>query len=127
MASYPGSGKRPSRAPHNKYVGGEFALAISDRSGLAFPYNEMKFEWTGMFVHDSEWEPKQPQLSLTYFTDATALKNARPQANLSHTGGVPNQLEPIFPPTIPSQYNGLGIITTNLLTSSLGSVTIVIT
>ena len=107
MASYPGSGKRPSRAPHNKYVGGEFALAISDRSGLAFPYNEMKFEWTGMFVHDSEWEPKQ--------------------ANLSHTGGAPNQLEPIFPPTIPSQYNGLGIITTNLLTSSLGSVTIVIT
>ena len=74
MASYPGSGKRPSRAPHNKFVGGEFALAISDRSGLAFPYNEMKFEWTGMFVHDSEWEPKQPQLSLTYFTNATALK-----------------------------------------------------
>ena len=87
----------------------------------------MRFEWTGSFVHDSEWEPTQPQLSLTYFTDAVALKNARPQANLSQTGGVPDQLGPIFPPTLPSEYIGIGKGTTNLLTTSLGSVTIVIT
>jgi hypothetical protein len=127
MPNLPGQGKRPKRAASKKWAPGQFGLAISDRSGLAFPYNEMKFEWTGSFVHDSEWEPKQPQLSLTYFTDAVALEHARPQASLSHTGGVPDQLEPIFPPTIPSQYNGLGIITTNLLTSSVGSVTIVTT
>ena len=127
MPNFPGQGKKPKRAPSQKWAPGQFGLAISDRSGLAFPYNEMRFEWTGSFVHDSEWEAKQPQLSLTYFTDAVALQNARPQANLSHTGGVPDQIEPIFPPTIPSQYNGLGIVTTNLLTSGLGSVTIVIT
>jgi hypothetical protein len=127
MSNLPGQGKRPKRAPFQKWAPGQFGLAISDRSGLAFPYNEMRFEWTGAFVHDSEWEAKQPQLSLTYFTDAVALKNARPQANLSQTGGVPDQLEPIFPPTIPSPYLGLAQPSTNLLTSSLGSVTIVIT
>tara|TARA_Y100001938_G_scaffold137153_1_gene200948 strand:- start:17 stop:784 length:768 start_codon:yes stop_codon:yes gene_type:complete len=35
---------------------------ISDRSGVAFPYREMVQEWTGMWVHTSEFEPKQPQL-----------------------------------------------------------------
>ena len=127
MPNLPGQGKRPKRAAFQKWAPGTFALAISDRSGLAFPYNEMRFEWTGSFVHDSEWEPKQPQLSLTYFTDAVALKNARPQANLSHTGGVPDQLEPIFPPTIPSEYNGLAEASTNVLTSGIGSVTVVTT
>ena len=127
MPNLPGQGKKPKRAPFKKWAPGQFGLAISDRSGLAFPYNEMRFEWTGSFVHDSEWEPKQPQLSLTYFTDAVALKNARPQANLSQTGGVPDQIGPIFPPTIPSEYIGIGKGTTNLLTTGLGSVTIVIT
>ena len=47
---------------------------------LRFPYQEMVFEWTGMFVHTSEWEPKQPQLDLTYFTDAQTLQNARPSS-----------------------------------------------
>ena len=111
-----------------KYSSGKHAIAISDRSGLQFPYTEMVREWNGLWVHISEFESKQPQLELKVRGgDAQALEHARPQASLSHTGGVPDQLEPIFPPTIPSQYNGLGIITTNLLTSSLGSVTIVTT
>jgi hypothetical protein len=71
--------KRPHRAPSNKFASGKNALVISDRSGLEFPYNEMRFEWTGMLVHNSEYEPKQPQLDLTYFTDAQSLQNARPQ------------------------------------------------
>ena len=41
---------------------GKYSLMISDRSGLAFPYREMVREWTGMWVHMSEYEPKQPQL-----------------------------------------------------------------
>jgi hypothetical protein len=41
---------------------GKYALAISDRSGQAFPYREMVKEWTGAFVHISEFEPKHPQL-----------------------------------------------------------------
>ena len=45
-----------------KYASGKFAKRISDRSGMAFPYNEMVREWNGAFVHISEYEPKQPQL-----------------------------------------------------------------
>ena len=116
---------RPHRAPHKKFSSGEYARAISDRSGLEFPYQEMVFEWNGSFVHNSEFEPKQPQLDLTYFTDAQSLQNARPQANLSSTGGVPNQLETIFPPNagyIPAV--GIAQASTNLLSTALGSVTV---
>ena len=44
------------------FSSGKHALMISDRSGVAFPYREMVQEWTGMWVHTSEYEPKQPQL-----------------------------------------------------------------
>ena len=45
-----------------KTATGKYAKAISDRSGLEFPYNQMVTEWNGSFVHKSEFEPKQPQL-----------------------------------------------------------------
>ena len=45
-----------------KYATGKYAKAISDRSGLEFPYREMVREWNGSIVHVSEFEPKQPQL-----------------------------------------------------------------
>ena len=45
-----------------KYASGKRALAISDRSGLQYPWREMVTEWNGAFVHISEYEPKQPQL-----------------------------------------------------------------
>jgi len=58
---------------------GKYSQAISDRSGMAFPYTEMVKEWDGSFVHVSEFEPKQPQLQPTRFSgDAQALANARP-------------------------------------------------
>ena len=44
------------------FSSGKHALMISDRSGVAFPYREMVQEWTGMWVHTSEFEPTQPQL-----------------------------------------------------------------
>ena len=44
------------------FSSGKHALMISDRSGVAFPYREMVQEWTVMWVHTSEFEPKQPQL-----------------------------------------------------------------
>ena len=60
------------------YARGKYAQAISDRSGMAFPYNEMVREWNGMFVHISEYEPKQPQLSpKPHGGDAQALRNSR--------------------------------------------------
>ena len=60
------------------YARGKYAQAISDRSGMAFPYNEMVKEWNGMFVHVSEYESKQPQLTLrARGGDAQALQNVR--------------------------------------------------
>ena len=44
------------------FASGKRSWAISDRSGLRFPYTEMVREWNGFLVHTSEYEPKQPQL-----------------------------------------------------------------
>ena len=49
------------------HASGKFAIAISDRSGLQFPYTEMVKEWTGAWVHISEFEPKS---CLLYTSDA---------------------------------------------------------
>jgi len=62
-----------------KYATGKHALAISDRSGLQFPWREMVTEWTGAFVHMSEYEPKQPQLRpKTLSADSMSLTKVRP-------------------------------------------------
>jgi len=61
------------------FASGKHALAISDRSGLAFPYLEMVREWNGAWVHFSEFEPKQPQLEpKPTSADPQALERARP-------------------------------------------------
>ena len=53
---------------------GKHAKAISDRSGMEFPYREMVTEWNGAFVHTSEFEDKQPQLeSRSHGGDGIAL------------------------------------------------------
>ena len=63
-----------------KYASGKYAYAISDRSGLRFPYDEMVREWNGSLVHTSEYEPKQPQLEpKPVGSDPQALFNPRPQ------------------------------------------------
>ena len=63
----------------SKLSRGKYARAISDRSGMEFPYNEMVKEWNGSLVHVSEFEAKQPQLEPTRFTgDPQGLMNARP-------------------------------------------------
>ena len=61
-----------------KYASGRKSLAISDRSGMAFPYDEMVKEWNGSLVHNSEYESKQPQIRRRYaVSDAIALQNPR--------------------------------------------------
>ena len=72
---------------------GKYAKAISDRSGLEFPYSEMVTEWNGSRVHVSEFEPKQPQLEPKPTTaDGQGLLNARPQifTQASGDGGFMN-------------------------------------
>jgi len=62
-----------------RFAKGSRALAISDRSGAAFPYREMVQEWTGAWVHTSEFEPKQPQLKPhPVGADPQGLLHARP-------------------------------------------------
>jgi hypothetical protein len=62
-----------------RFAKGSRALAISDRSGAAFPYKEMVKEWTGAWVHKSEFEAKQPQLEPhPVGADPQALLHARP-------------------------------------------------
>ena len=62
-----------------KFSQGRYALSISDRSGQAFPYLEMVKEWTGAWVHISEYEKKSPLISpMPYGADPQALQRARP-------------------------------------------------
>ena len=62
-----------------KYATGKHAKAISDRSGMEFPYREMVREWNGAFVHYTEFEPKQPQLEpKPTGGDGVALLQVRP-------------------------------------------------
>ena len=61
------------------YARGKKSKAISDRSGMEFPYQEMVKEWNGSFVHKSEFEPKHPQIKKRHTrADAIALANVRP-------------------------------------------------
>ena len=63
----------------SKYATGKHSKAISDRSGMEFPYREMVKEWNGSFVHYTEYEPKQPQLEPKPIGgDGVALLNVRP-------------------------------------------------
>ena len=61
------------------FAKGKYAKAISDRSGFAYPYTEMVKEWTGAWVHTSEYEPKAPQLMPhEHSPDPQALLRPRP-------------------------------------------------
>ena len=63
----------------SNFATGKKSKAISDRSGMEFPYTEMRREWNGSFVHESEFEPKHPQLEpKVQKGDAQGLQNARP-------------------------------------------------
>ena len=87
-----------------KYASGKYAYAISDRSGLKFPYDEMVREWNGSLVHTSEFEPKQPQLEpKPVGSDPQALFNPRPQpaSKTSLTLLGPNPFEAIIS-TVPA-------------------------
>ena len=79
------------------FAKGNRSLAISDRSGMQFPYNEMVREWNGSIVHYSEFEPKHPQLNPPYHkADAVALQRARPDVRPG--SGCLGQLDPNYWP-----------------------------
>ena len=85
---------------------GKYALMVSDRSGLTFPYNEMVREWNGAWVHTSEFEPKQPQLQpKPTSADPQALQHARPSRVALPT---PSALD-----TVPFSTDGTTTLTVN--------------
>tara|TARA_R100000700_G_scaffold2090_3_gene4654 strand:+ start:1508 stop:1831 length:324 start_codon:yes stop_codon:yes gene_type:complete len=58
---------------------GKYSQAISDRSGMQYPYKEMRKEWSGVLVHKSEFEEKHPQLERQrHSSDAQSIEDARP-------------------------------------------------
>ena len=62
-----------------KFARGQYALSISDRDGQAYPYTEMVREWTGAWVHISEYEPKSPLIQpKPVGADPQAVQRARP-------------------------------------------------
>ena len=66
-----------------KYANGNKSQAISDRSGMAFPYQEMVTEWNGFKVGPDEFEPKHPQLGpIRVGPDPQALHDPRPRSTL---------------------------------------------
>jgi len=70
------------------FATGKRSKAISDRSGMEFPYDEMVKEWNGSLVHISEFEPKHPQIRRKKVTaDRIALQNPRPQDFTLNSGG----------------------------------------
>jgi hypothetical protein len=113
------------------FARGKRSLAISDRSGMQFPYLEMVKEWNGSIVHISEYESKQPQLDPPYHpADPQGLK--RPRADVRPGGGLLLQLDLQY---WPGQFlsNGMQpgisgdiINTRRSAYSAVGNVTIVI-
>ena len=101
-----------------KYASGKFAKRISDRSGMAFPYNEMVQEWNGSWVHTSEFEPKQPQLEpLPIVTDPQSLQHARSQiANsrvfVGQDGVTVNEFQTLNMPVTNFYANGVSYAST---------------
>ena len=90
-----------------KFATGKYAKAISDRSGMEFPYKEMVREWYGSFVHISEFEPKQPQLEPKPMNgDSISIRNVRPDRS-----------EPATPRLLPlnafTTTNGSGTVSVN--------------
>ena len=80
------------------FARGKYAKAISDRSGMEFPYSEMVREWNGMLVHKSEFEAKHPQLETrSYAGDGHGLANARPARTENEVSRIlgPNPFETI--------------------------------
>jgi hypothetical protein len=99
----------------SKFASGKFAKRISDRSGMAFPYNEMVEEWTGAIVHYTEYEPKHPQLEpRPIVQDPQSLQNARSQIAVSRVfvgganGPISGGRTVVKPDGADAPYNGKG-------------------
>jgi len=63
----------------NTYQSGTHNVTC-DRSGFVYKRDECLYTWDGLLVHESEWEPKHPQIDVRPPTERVAVKDARPQS-----------------------------------------------
>jgi len=63
-------------ARKEKAILGDYNMT-SDRNGRVYKRSEMRKEWTGNWVHKSEWEPKHPQLVIIPRVEKIAEQPAR--------------------------------------------------
>ena len=78
------------------YASGKHAWGISDRSGRRYRLREMRLEWTGALVGPDEFEPKHPQLfPLKASPDPQALRNPRPEPNLTQERAIQTGYNPV--------------------------------
>jgi len=84
----------------SKYASGKRAYGISDRSGFRYRYKDLKREWNGAIVGPDEFETKHPQLfPRRKVFDAQALRDARPEVDLSQERNVNWGWNPVGSPT----------------------------
>jgi len=104
----------------SKYATGKFAYGISDRSGFRYRLRDMRKEWNGLLVGKDEWERKEPQLEpLRATPDPQALRNPRPEQNLSEQRNIQYGFNPV------GLNFDFGLTPNNLVaTGSVGSVTV---
>jgi hypothetical protein len=81
---------------HNPtYRAGDYKV-ISDESGLTVMNSECKTTWRGYKVHASEYDAKQPQLTINPRNESIAVKDARPESEtddgLTFAEGVRDEL-----------------------------------
>ena len=101
------------------FAKGKHSKAISDRSGMEFPYNEMVKEWNGSTVHYTEFEAKHPQLDPKYHpTDPQSLQNAKPQSTSTYINA--------FSTDIKFAANGLPWVRLTFLSSFLSTISLTI-
>ena len=63
-----------------KHKPGDYNM-VCDRSGQTFPASEMRREWTGMWVHESYWEPRHPQDFVRGRADDQKVPVSRPDVD----------------------------------------------
>lgn len=80
----------------SKYASAKWAYGISDRSGFRYRLRNMRKEWNGLLVGKDEWEAKQPQLDpIRVPPDPQAIKNARPEQNLTEQRNIQWGYDPV--------------------------------
>lgn len=83
-----------------RFASGKYAYGVSDRSGFRYRLRDMRKEWNGLLVGKDEYEPKHPQLEpVPRVVDAEALRNPRPEQNLTQQRELQYGFAPVGFPT----------------------------